>query len=111
MSTEVKTEHPHIVRAAEICSGSPIIRGTRITVRHVVVLWKDGESVDDIVRAYPHLQPSWVYDAISYYLDHQREIDQEIEDSRMENVLAKHGATMDEKGVVRFPRENVKDGQ
>lgn len=111
MSTEIATEHPHIVRNPGTCGGSPIIKGTRISVRHVAVLWKEGETVDEIVQAYPHLQPSWVHDAISYYLDHVEVIEQEIEANQIENVLADLGGTMDEKGVVRFTPGAKQDGK
>jgi uncharacterized protein (DUF433 family) len=103
MTTEIATEHPHIVRKPGTCGGSPIIKNTRITVRQVAVMRKEGDSVEEIVQSYPHLQLSWVHDAISYYLDHQEEIDQEIEDNRIENVLEKYGGVMDDKGIVRFP--------
>jgi uncharacterized protein (DUF433 family) len=111
MSAEIATEHPHVVRRPGTCGGSPLIRGTRIAVRLIAELWSQGETVEDVLRTYPHLQPSWVHDAISYYLDHRPEIDQEIERNRIENVLAAEGAVMDEKGVIRFPQENAPDGQ
>jgi hypothetical protein len=79
-------------------------------VRHVAVLWKAGETVQAILETYPHLQVSWVLDAVSYYFDHQRDIEQEIEANRIEDVLEKLGAVMDDSGVVRFPAMNVKDG-
>jgi uncharacterized protein (DUF433 family) len=110
MGTVTPTEHPHIVRQPGICGGSPIVRGTRITVRHIAVMWKSGEAVAEIVRAYPHLQLSWVFDAISYYLDHRDEIEREMEENRIEDVLARTGAVMDEKGVVHFPKGNAADG-
>ncbi|HKI31603.1 MAG TPA: DUF433 domain-containing protein [Gemmataceae bacterium] len=110
MGTATPTEHPHVVRQPGVCGGAPVIRGTRITVRHVAVLWKGGEAAEEIVRTFPHLQPSWVYDAISYYLDHQPEIEREIEENTIENVLARTGGVMDEKGVVRFPNGNPSDG-
>jgi uncharacterized protein (DUF433 family) len=101
--TVTRTEHPHVVRRLGVCGNSPVIRGTRITVRHIAVLWKHGETVEAITRAYPHLQTSWVHDAISYYLDHREEIEQEVEDNRIENVLARTGGVMDHGGIVRFP--------
>jgi uncharacterized protein (DUF433 family) len=104
VSTEIATEHPHIIRKPGTCGGAPIIRGTRITVRLIAGLWNGGDSVEEIVRSYTHLKPSWVYDAISYYLDHREDIDREIEASKIENVLKEHGAVMDEKGVIRFPQ-------
>ena len=69
MSSETPTEHPHITRNPKICGGSPRLQNSRITVRLIAEMWKGGASVEDIVKTYPHLQPSWVYDAISYYLD------------------------------------------
>lgn len=111
MSQETPTEHPHVIRQPGTCGGSPIVRGTRIPVRLIAFLWKAGDSVDDILRTYPHLQASWVHDTISYYLDHQQEIEQEIQDNEIENVVAQYGGVIDEKGVVRFPQGIAKDGQ
>ena len=111
MPSEIATEHPHVIRQPGVCGGAPLIRGTRITVRHVAALWKKGDSVEDIVQCYPHLRPSWVHDALSYYLDHQQEIDQEIEANRIENVLNRHDATMDPNGVIHFPKGERQDGQ
>jgi uncharacterized protein (DUF433 family) len=109
MSTEIATEHPHVVRKPGTCGGGPIIRGTRIPVRLIALLWNGGETVEEIVRSYPHLTPSWVHDAISYYLDHQPEVDREIEANRIEEVLAREGGAMDEKGVIRFAQGNAPD--
>ena len=96
------TEHPHIERRPGVGGGVPIIRGTRISVRHIAVLHKDGVSVQEMLETYPHLQESWVHDAISYYLDHREEIEQEIEANRIDEVLARTGGVIDDKGVVRF---------
>jgi uncharacterized protein (DUF433 family) len=103
------TEHPHIERRAGVCGGAPVIRGTRITVRHIAVLYKDRASVEEMLETYPHLQASWVHDAISYYLDHREEIEQEIEANRIENMLAQTGGVMDKTGVVRFPAKKAGD--
>ena len=83
-------EHPRIVRRPDISGGEPIIRGTRITVRHIVERVQAGQTVEDIVAALPHLTVAQVHDALSYYYDHQIEIDELIEKSRPEQVLADH---------------------
>jgi uncharacterized protein (DUF433 family) len=101
------TEHPHIERRPGVCGGSPVIRGTRITVRHVAVLHKDGASVQEMLDTYPHLQASWVHDAISYFLDHRDEIEREIDVNRIESVLGRTGGVMDDKGVIQFPAEGA----
>jgi len=86
----VKTEHPHVMRKAGVCGGSPIIGGTRITVRLLATLIRGGASPDEIIRAYPHLSLAQVYDALSYYFDHRQEIDQEIEDNKLGAVMRRH---------------------
>ena len=103
VSEGVPTEHPHIERRPGVCGGAPVIRGTRIAVRHVALLHNEGANVADVLATYPHLQASWVHDAISYYLDHREEIEREIEENRIEAVLARTGGVMDDKGVIRFP--------
>jgi uncharacterized protein (DUF433 family) len=97
----IQTEHPHIVRNPQVCGGAPAIAGTRITVLQIAIMWKGGDSVDEILQAFPHLQASQVHDAISYYLDHQRDMDQEIEESRVEKTAQQHGLRLDEKGFLR----------
>ena len=80
--------HPRILRRPDISGGEPIIRGTRISVRHIVERIQAGQSVEDILAALPHLSAAQVYDALSYYHDHQAEIDGLIEESRPERVIA-----------------------
>ena len=97
-----KTEHPHIVRVQGVCGGQPIIKGSRLSVQHIAQLYKAGDTVDEILQAHPHVKAAAVYDALSYYLDHQAEIEQEIADSRFQTLQAKYGLEMDERGFVSF---------
>ncbi len=103
-----QTEHPYIVRVPGICGGRPTIKGTRITVQLIAALYKAGDSVEEILQSYPHLPAAAVYDAISYYLDHQSEIEQEIANNRLEAVMAKHDLTMDEHGRIQFSNTTTK---
>ena len=73
MSGAVKTEHPHIVRLEGICGGEPIIDRLRVTVRHVATLHQHGESLLDIAEALG-LTEAQVFHALSYFFDHQDEI-------------------------------------
>ena len=83
--------YPHIVRQPAISGGEPIIRGTRISVRHLVERIQAGQSIEDILAALPHLTAAQVYAALSYYHDHQSEMDQLIEEGRPERVSAAQG--------------------
>ncbi len=96
------TEHPHIVRREGFRGGKPIVRGASIAVWLIVSMWKAGDSLEEIHAAYSHVKLAAFYDAISYYFDHQAEIDQQIEDNKIENALKKHNATMTEDGVIKF---------
>ena len=100
-----ETEHPYIVRVEGVCGGRPIIKGTRLSVRHVAQLYKAGDTVEEIVHAHPHLRVAAVYDAISYYLDHQQEIEQEIAANCLEALRATYSLQVDEQGFASFSKE------
>ncbi len=89
------SEHPHIGRMERVCGGEPIILGTRISVARVVEFLKAGNSVDEILEALP-LSPAQAHDALSYYYDNQEEIDQILEQRRLENVLKRHNLVLKE---------------
>lgn len=106
MSIEIQqTEHPHIVRHPGIGNGEPIIKDTRIAVRLIAAYYKRGAAVEEIERDYQFLPSAAIYDAISYYLDHQAEIEQLIAAHQIENVLRKTGLTMDEHGVIDLAKQ------
>ncbi len=69
-------------------SDEPIIRDTRISVRHIVERVRAGQSVEDILAVLPHLTAAQIYDALSYYHHHQPEMDQLIKERRLEYVAA-----------------------
>ena len=83
----IQTEHCHIVRNEEILSGEPIIKGTRTPVRAIVEMWRINVSPEEIPQRLPHLSLSQVFDALSYYLDHQAEINAHIERNRIPESL------------------------
>jgi uncharacterized protein (DUF433 family) len=96
---EQRTEHPYVA----LVNGQAVVRGTRIPVRLIAQMHRAGDTVDDILHTYPHLSAAAAHDAISYYLDHRAEIEREIVAHRIENVLTRTGAQMDERGFITFP--------
>jgi len=77
------TGHRYIVNDAQILGGEPIILGTRTPVRAIVETWRLGVPAEEIPGALPHLTPAQVFDALSYYSDHQEEINAHIERNRI----------------------------
>ena len=100
MKSIVETEHPHVVKSQEIREGSPVVKGTRIRVSLIAQLYKQGETPDDIMSTYPHLTPASVYDAISYFHDHQAEIEEELTATSLERVLGDNDLKLDDQGRV-----------
>jgi uncharacterized protein (DUF433 family) len=82
-----QTEHLYIVTDDSILSGEPIIRGTRTPVRAIVEIWRLGDAPEAIPGLLPHLTLAQVFDALSYYSDHQDEINQHIERNRIPDTL------------------------
>jgi uncharacterized protein (DUF433 family) len=79
----ISTDHLYIVRDDQILSGEPIIKGTRTPVRAVVETWRLGIPPEDIPTHLPHLTLAQVFDALSYFSDHQAEITAAIERNRI----------------------------
>ena len=81
------TEHCYIVTDDQILSGEPIIKGTRTPVRAIVELWRQGILPEAIPTHLPHLTLAQVFDALSYYSDHQAEINSHIDRNRIPEDL------------------------
>ncbi len=55
-----------IVRDANICGGEPLFRGTRVTLRTVLASLAAGDSVEEILAAFPALKTEDVQAAIAF---------------------------------------------
>lgn len=77
------TQHRYIVNDDDILGGEPIISGTRTPVRAIVEIWHQGVAAEEIPHRLPHLTPAQVFDALSYYSDHQIEIHRYLEQNRI----------------------------
>ncbi len=71
--------YPYITTNRRIGGGSPIIKGTRIAVRTIAGYYQMGMSVDEMLTTLQHLSPSQIHSPLACYLDHQQEIDRELE--------------------------------
>lgn len=55
-----------ITRNPAVMSGKPCIRGLRVTVGTVVGLLATGRTSDEILKAYPYLEPDDIREALAY---------------------------------------------
>lgn len=81
------TENRYIVREDNILSGEPVIKGTRTPIRAIVETWRTGIPPEAIPTGLPHLTLAQVFDALSYYSDHQAEINAYIQRNRISEEL------------------------
>ncbi|MBA4349001.1 MAG: hypothetical protein C0415_03305 [Thermodesulfovibrio sp.] len=77
------TEYKYIVKDDALLGGEPVIKGTRTSVRAIVENWRLGLSPEEIVIHMPHLTLAQVFEALSYYSDHQEEINESIEKNQI----------------------------
>ncbi len=71
-------KHPYVSIKKGVQGGRPVITGTRIPVGAVVVWYKSGKEIYEILNMYPQLNPSQIHDALSYYYENKKEIEEEI---------------------------------
>jgi len=82
-----ETSSRYVTHNPEILGGEPIIIGTRTSVRAIVGLWRLGIMPEEIMSHLPHLTLAQVFDALSFYLDHQAEINEYIEQNQVPDDL------------------------
>ncbi|MGI0489627.1 DUF433 domain-containing protein [Pantanalinema rosaneae CENA516] len=55
--------------------GVVCVGGTRVTLDTVVAVFKQGATAEEIVHRYPSLRLGDVYAAIAFYLNHQEDVE------------------------------------
>jgi uncharacterized protein (DUF433 family) len=75
MSTILETT---LVRTPGVCGGRLRIDGTRMTIGHIVTLYKQGLSAEQIVEQHPQRTIGEIYTVLAWYHDHQQEFDAEM---------------------------------
>jgi uncharacterized protein (DUF433 family) len=67
-----------IARKPNIREGRPIIAGTGVTVRRIVVWHKMGLSPEEIADNFGHIKLAQVHAALAYYYANQEEIESDL---------------------------------
>lgn len=70
-----KLDYRNIETDVARCGGQPVVAGSRIRVATILVCYRQGMSVEEIVQQYPGLRPADVHDALAYAYDHLEEVD------------------------------------
>ena len=100
LSSEPPLEHPHISQTPGICGGRPVVRGTRIPVKVLVRYHQMNYTSTEILAGHTGLTPAQLYDALSYYYDHQAEIEADIKADELPVLLEHFGMEIDAAGTL-----------
>jgi uncharacterized protein (DUF433 family) len=65
----VLVPHPHVRVDPEVLGGSPYVVGTRVPVRRLWGFYRNGATVDVLLKRYPQLGPGKVFDALAFAFD------------------------------------------
>lgn len=82
-------KHPYIIKKSGVQGGKAVIKGTRIPVSTIIIWYKAGKEIYEILDMYPQLTPAQMHDALSYYYDHKKEMECEIALIQDESVWQK----------------------
>jgi len=84
-----------IDRHPGIHGGCPIVAGTGVTVRRIVIWYKQGLRAEEIAARIGHLTVGQVYAALAYYHVHRDDIDADIaaEEAEADRIEALHRAS------------------
>ena len=74
--------------SAAIRGGRAKIAGTGLTVSRIVQWYRMGQSPEDIVLEYPHLDLAKVYAALAYYHANREEVDADLRQQEYDAHLA-----------------------
>jgi len=81
------TKNYYITAEEDVLGGEPIVKGTRTPVRAIVEIWRLGTPAEEIPNRLPHLTLAQVFSALSYYSDHQDQINEYIRRNRVPEDL------------------------
>lgn len=64
--SSARTPVRKIIVHPDICNGQPVIEGTRISVQTILEFLSAGDSIDDVLGAYPSLTREDVLACLAY---------------------------------------------
>ncbi len=73
-----KVDYRNIEKVPDRCGGRAVVAGTRIRVSVILSLYRQQQTVEQIVEQFPHLRPADIHDALAYAYDHPEEIEADL---------------------------------
>jgi len=83
--------------------GIVFVTGTRVPIDTIIYAFRDGSSAEQIAEDYPTVKLADVYAVISYYLDHQQEVDSYLQRQEAEREALRR------ENEARFPSHGLRE--
>lgn len=74
----VLVPHPHVRIDDNVLAGSPYVVGTRVPVRRLWGFYRNGATVDTLLKRYPQLGPGKLLDALAFAWDNPEVIEADL---------------------------------
>ncbi len=71
--------HPHVRVDKNVLGGSPYVVGSRVPVRRLWAFYRNGATVEVLIKRYPRLGAGKIFDALAFAFDNQEVIERDIE--------------------------------
>jgi len=97
-NTLVKADHKYIKVEPE---KGTYIKGTRVRVKNIIIHYKSGMSVEEILEGFPNITPAQFYDALSYYYDYKEQIEKEIRAEDLQEIEKKFNLKLQLNGTLK----------
>jgi len=95
----VKTDHKYIKVDPQ---RGAYIKGTRIRVKNIIIHYKSGMPVEEILEGFPNITPAQFYDALSYYYDYKEQIEKEIEAENLHEIEKEFNLKLQPNGTLKI---------
>ena len=93
--------HPHVRVDKNVLGGSPYVAGSRVPVRRLWAFYRNGTSIERILKRYPQLGPAKVFDALAFALDNQEVVEADL--AREDALLATKPSRRPESAQIELP--------
>lgn len=78
------------------------VDGTRIPIDTIIFAFHQGATAEEIALRYPALKLADIYTVLSYYLQHQAEVDAYLQQRQ------EHAARVRQENEARFPPDGIR---
>jgi len=93
--------HPHVRVDKNVLGGSPYVVGSRVPVRRLWAFYRNGTSIERILKRYPQLGPAKVFDALAFALDNEEVVEADL--AKEESLLAARPAPAKPSAQIELP--------